>query len=262
MQIFEGKVDNNGVSIHYIESFVDIAAEIADEEVVEEKVVEVIVETVERAPLLIIPGFTESAEDYVEIIRAFEDRKCVAISLRGRGKSDAPDSGYTLEDHVSDIKAVVEQLELDAFYVLGYSRGVSYMIDYALGNLPKIKGMIIGDYPGMHTRLVERWVEMFIKLPPWRGKSALERMPRHAIEAIQRESVEKSFYEALKVVKVPVLLLKGDQNGSLLSEEAMASYFEALEDVRLSVFEGCAHDLFKPDESHFIRVVKAFVDQN
>lgn len=245
MQIFEGKVDNQGVSIHYIESYIDIAAEIADE-----------------TPLVIIPGFTESAEDYIEIIRAFEDRKCIAISLRGRGKSDAPDSGYTLEDHVSDIQAVIEQLELDAFYMLGYSRGVSYMIEYALGNLPKIKGMIIGDYPGMHTRLVERWVEMFIKLPPWRGKSALERMPRHAIESIQRESVEKSFYEALKVVKVPVLLLKGDQSGSLLSKEATASYFESLEDVRLSVFEGCAHDLFKPDEAHFIRVVKAFVDQN
>lgn len=255
MQIFEGKVDNQGVSIHYIESFVDSTVEIADE-----SIVEVIVEAKERPPLLIVPGFTESAEDYIEIIRAFEDRKCIAITLRGRWKSDAPASGYTLEDHVSDIQAVVEQLALDSFYVLGYSRGVSYMIEYALCNLPKIKGMIIGDYPGMHTRLVDRWVEMFIKLPPWRGKSALERMPRHAIEAIQRESVEKPFYDALRSVKVPVLLLKGDQNGSLLSEVAKAFYFEALEDVRLSVFKGCAHDLFKPDESHFIRVVKEFVD--
>lgn len=256
MQIFEGKVDNQGVSIHYIESFVDSAVEIA-----EENIVEVIVETKEQPPLVIIPGFTESAEDYIEIIRAFENRKCVAISLRGRGKSDAPESGYTLEDHVSDIQAVVEQIKLDSFYVLGYSRGVSYMIDYALSNMPKIKGMVIGDYPGMHTRLVDRWVEMFIKLPPWRGKSALERMPRHAIEAIQRESVEKPFYDALKTVKVPVLLLKGDQNGSLLSDEAVSSYLEALEDVKVSVFEGCAHDLFKPDEAHFIRVVKEFIDQ-
>ena len=210
---------------------------------------------------MIVPGFTESAEDYIEIIRAFEDRKCIAITLRGRGKSDSPEFGYTLEDHVSDIQAVVEQLALDNFYMLGYSRGVSYMIEYALGNLSKIKGMIIGDYPGMHTRLVERWVEMFIKLPPWRGKSALERMPKHAIEAIQIESVEKPFYDALRSVKVPVLLLKGDQSGSLLSEEAVSSYFEVLEDVRLSVFEGCGHDLFKPDESQFVREVKEFLDQ-
>ena len=140
MQIFEGKVDNQGVSIHYIESFVDSTVEIA-----EDSIVEVIVETEERPPLLIVPGFTESAEDYIEIIRAFEDRKCIAITLRGRGKSDSPEFGYTLEDHVSDIQAVVEQLALDNFYMLGYSRGVSYMIEYALGNLSKIKGMIIGD---------------------------------------------------------------------------------------------------------------------
>ena len=243
MQIIERKVDNHGVAIHYIESIIDHSNEST------------------KAPLLIIPGFTESAEDYIDIIKTIEDRKCVVITLRGRGQSDAPESCYTLEDHVSDIKAVVDHLALDEIYVLGYSRGVSYMIDYALNNLQKIKGMIIGDYPGMHTRLVERWVDMFINLPPWRGKSALERMPRHAIEAIQRESVEKSFYEALKTVKVPVLLLKGDQNGSLLSDEARTLYFEVLEDVRLFVFEGCAHDLFKPDAKHFTQVVKEFVDQ-
>ena len=244
MQIREGKVDNQGVSIHYIESIIDNTVEST------------------KPPLIIVPGFTESAEDYIEIIKAFEDRKCIAISLRGRGQSDAPVTGYALEDHVSDIKAVVDHLALNDVYMLGYSRGVSYMIDYVLSNLPKIKGLIIGDYPGMHTRLVERWVEMFINLPPWRGKSALDRMPKHAIEAIQRESVEKPFYEALKAVKVPVLLLKGDQNGSLLSEDALTSYKAVLENMILSVFEGCAHDLFKPDDAHFIRIVKAFVDEN
>ena len=76
MQIFEGKVDNQGVSIHYIESFVDSTVEIAAD-----SIVEVIVETKERPPLLIVPGFTESAEDYIEIIRAFEDRKCTKNEL-------------------------------------------------------------------------------------------------------------------------------------------------------------------------------------
>lgn len=241
MQIIEGKVDNYGVLIHYIESHVE-----ADD----------------KSPLVIIPGFTEDAEDYKDIIKAFKDRKCVAITLRGRGQSDAPESGYTLEDHVSDIKAVVDQLALESFHILGYSRGVSYMLDYALNNISKIKGMIIGDYPGVHNRLSEHWVELFINLPPWHGKTALERMPRHAIDAIQRESAQKQFYEALGAVKVPVLILKGDQKGSLLSEDAQASYFDALEDVTLSVFEGRAHDLFWPDESQFIRVVKEFVDSN
>ncbi len=248
MQIVEGKVDNQGVLIHYIESIIETPLDSN-------------AGTNEPLPLVIVPGFTESAEDYLGFIRAIDNRKCIAITLRGRGQSDAPESGYTLEDHVSDIKAVVDHLALDGFYMFGYSRGVSYMIDYALGNLRNIKGMIIGDYPGMHTRLEDRWVEMFINLPPWRGKSALERMPRHAIEGIQKASVEKPFYEALGAVKVPVRLLKGDQKGSLLSEDARANYFEALENVTLSIFEGCAHDLFKPDDAQVIRVVKEFIDQ-
>lgn len=69
MKTIEGKVYNDNVEIHYLESQVDTST---------------------LPPFVIIPGLSESAEDYIDVIKGIGDRKCVAISLRGRGKSDSP----------------------------------------------------------------------------------------------------------------------------------------------------------------------------
>ena len=54
--------------------------------------------------------------------------------------------GYTLEDHISDIDAVIKHLGLKEFILFGYSRGVSYTIGYAIQNASLLKGLIIGDF--------------------------------------------------------------------------------------------------------------------
>lgn len=238
MGISEGKVFNSKVGIHYLVSQVDAN---------------------KLLPLIIIPGLSESAEDYIDIIKGIDDRKCVAISLRGRGKSDSPESGYKLSDHISDIEKVADALELKEFILMGYSRGVSYMLGYALKHIEKVKGVIIGDYPAIHTKLSEQWTDMFVKLPPWRGKTASERMNRFAIEAIQRESEEKSFYDDLYKFKIPVLIVSGGKEGSILSTEMKEQYLKAVQNIEIIVFEDCDHNIFEPDINQLIDVIKKFL---
>lgn len=240
MEIFEGKVSNNNVDIYYLESQI---------------------ETNTITPLLIIPGLSESAEDYIGILEGISDRKCVAISLRGRGKSYSPESGYKLSDHIGDIVKVVDTLELNEFVLMGYSRGVSYMLGYALKHVERLKGVIIGDYPAMHTKLPEKWTDMFVKLPPWRGKTALERMSRIALEAIQKESEEEDFYGDLHKLKVPVLIISGGKKGSILSTEMKEEYSKALENVENAIFEDCDHNIFEPDINLVINTIKNFMDR-
>lgn len=238
MKISEGKVYNHNIGIHYL---VNYGAKD------------------ELAPLLIIPGLAESAEDYMDIIKEIDDRKSIAISLRGRGKSDSPISGYKLSDHISDISTVVDVLKLEEFILMGYSRGVSYMLGYALKNIKSLKGIIVGDYPAIHTKLPEQWTDIFISLPPWRGKTSLERMARSTLEAIQKESEEEDFHEDLNRINIPVLILSGGKEGSILSTEMKEAYLKAIEDVKIVVFEDCDHNIFEPDKYIFINTIKNFM---
>ncbi|MGM8216361.1 alpha/beta fold hydrolase [Bacillaceae bacterium W0354] len=238
-QINDSYVNNRGVNIHYL---------------IKEG------EEGNLAPLVIIPGLAESSEDYINFIQQFQDRTCVVITLRGRGKSDAPLSEYSLDDHISDIETVMNKLGLDSFHLFGYSRGVSYMLGFALKYLNKIKSIVIGDYPAIHTKLPEQWVDYFIDMPPWRGKSTLERMPKHALEGIQRDSSERNMWDELSTVKCPVLIINGGKKGAILLPEHNEIYNQSLLNVQFVTMEDSDHNIFEPSEQRLVKVIKNFLD--
>lgn len=40
------------------------------------------------SPVLICPGLSESANDYVDLMSDIKNRRCITLSFRGRGKSE------------------------------------------------------------------------------------------------------------------------------------------------------------------------------
>ncbi|MGE8204763.1 alpha/beta fold hydrolase [Heyndrickxia sp. NPDC080065] len=231
-------VDNNGINIHFVEANANIK---------------------EKAPLVIIPGLSESAEDYISVIENFSPRHCIIITLRGRGKSATPETGYTLEDHISDIDAVVKQLELKDFILFGYSRSVSYALGYAIRNNNLLKGLIVGDYPAVHTQLRQGWVEFFSSLPPWRGKTLSQRMNLTALYGIQNESSQVLLWDDLSSIKCPALIIRGGKNEAALSLEAGNLYIEKMHQANLVVFDDSDHNIFEPNLDTFIKTVDEFM---
>lgn len=238
MKINEEKVNNNGVEIHILQSQP---------------------ETAQTPPLLIIPGIIESAEDYLEVLKMLNNTKCIVLSLRGRGKSDSPPKAYSLEHHIHDIARVVEHLNLNEFVLMGYSRGVSYVLGYATKYPEKLKGVVIGDYPAVHTKLSDKWVDWFVSRPAWRGKTALERMERHALEEIQKESKEKLFWEDLHKIACPVLIVRGEKEGAILSKDMSEQYMQSFDKAEVVVFEESDHNIFEPNIQRFIDEINQFM---
>ncbi|WP_349409893.1 alpha/beta hydrolase [Pseudalkalibacillus sp. SCS-8] len=211
-----------------------------------------------ETPFVIIPGLSESVEDYIPIMEKLSPRHCVTITLRGRGQSDTPAKGYTLDDHISDIDAVIKELGLKRFILMGYSRGVSYTIGYAVKNPSLLDGLIIGDYPAIHTQLPDGWVDFFSKLPPWRGKSLSERMKPEALHGLQKESSLVTFWDDLSVITCPVLIIAGGKQGAVLREELIENYKTTLPHAEVVVFEDSDHNLFEPDLNTFIQTAQSF----
>ena len=106
--------------------------------------------------LLYIPGALNAAEQALGMLNGFYPRKRVAVSLRGRGKSEAPQSGYSLDEHASDIEAAVKVSGLAEYYLMAHSLGVPYAIRFAASD-PGVKGLIIGDYPAKYLAIPESW---------------------------------------------------------------------------------------------------------
>ncbi len=212
----------------------------------------------ESLPLLIIPGATENAADYLSFLDALQ-RRVIVLTMRGRLPSGAPPDGYTLMDHAKDIKALVAHLALQHFALYAFSRGVSYALAYAVDHPEGLEALLLVEYPPRHTALQPEWNER-AWADRWRGKTTPERMPRWAIDGMQRDAVARSFADELPKISCRVLVIGGNPDlGCLLDHEGERLYLDGLQNVIVHRYAQSGHDVRVPDEKDLIQQIESFL---
>ncbi|MGH3375126.1 MAG: alpha/beta fold hydrolase [Actinoallomurus sp.] len=80
----------------------------------------------ERAPALLVPGFTGSKEDFIAVLQtlAGAGRRVLALDMRGQYETPGPDeaSAYSCAELGADIAAVIESAN-DPVHLVGHSFG-------------------------------------------------------------------------------------------------------------------------------------------
>ena len=78
------------------------------------------------APLIMIPGWSQTAEQYkFQIQELSANHRCFALDMRGHGASDKPEHGYSVHRLAKDVSEFLTQLKLDNVTLLGWSMGCS-----------------------------------------------------------------------------------------------------------------------------------------
>jgi pimeloyl-ACP methyl ester carboxylesterase len=201
-------------------------------------------------PLVLVPGALQAADVYLREMESLAPRRCVSISLRGRGKSDTPETGYKLEDHVADIEAVIKDSGLVGFCLMAYSMGVPYAVEYASRHPVPLKGLILGDYRAHYPAMGPKWVDYEMSFPGTKLKAA---------QGMQRESADLPLWDCLSRIECPTLIMRGGASDSLLPEEEARKYLQQLRTAQVVLFKDSGHDLTKPDYEAYINTLKAFL---
>ncbi|MGL5642372.1 MAG: alpha/beta fold hydrolase [Paraclostridium sp.] len=212
-----------------------------------------------NSPVLICPGLSESANDYVDLMSNIKNRRCIALSFRGRGKSESPIKGYTLIDHVKDIESVILELGLKDICIMGVSRGVSYALEYAVSNSSLIKGLILGEYPAKHKKMAYGWAKESMGFYSENCESIS--ISYDVLKCIEEDSEQIDFTERLSCINCPSLILKGELEGSLLDRADIVNYIENLssDSIRIEKFKKAGHDIKSDDFKHLIKVINEFL---
>ena len=214
--------------------------------------------TAPDSAVLVLPGFGEAADEYRWLLSALAPRRALAMSARGRGRSDAPPTGYAWEDHIGDVEAVVAAAALEHPVLVAFSRGSSYALGYALRHPGGVAGLVIGDYQARHVGLPATFVEHQLTTSI-RGVPVSERMPDHAVVGVQQESVEVPLWERLGELACPVLLVRGTRRSALVDDSVEARYREALPEIEVATVPDAGHDLWGRDPSAYLAAVVPFL---
>ena len=210
--------------------------------------------------VLAIPGMGEYADEYTWLLDALGDRRVVVVDVRGRGRSDVPESGYTWEHHIGDVRAVVEALALDRPVVVAFSRGSSYALGYALSFPAEVRGLVVGDYFARHVGLPPEIADQQLQ-SKIRGTVMAERMSEHAVRQVVAESREVPLWNRLTELQCPVLVIRGGRRSALVGEELAAQWRASLPSVQMEIIADAGHDLWSRDLDAYLAVLLPFLAQ-
>lgn len=235
--VLSRKTDNNAVRIHYYDSIEDAHPHLT--------------------PLVVCPGLSETAEEYLDLLEALLPRRSILLSFRGRGQSDTPDSGYNLIHHIDDIASVVRCAALERFHLFGYSRGASYALGYAQGHKEQIHSLLVGDYPPEHRAMPLDWPEDYINQYLIPCNRIDDYIRSSAVYGIQRESSQISLDDPLDI---PVLVARGLLDGSMVSDIDLDRYKDWCSQLIVKEYAQSGHDIRENEKALFYSDIIRFLD--
>jgi len=188
------------------------------------------------------------------MLDAWAPHRCVIVDLRGRGASDAPERGYTVDDHVGDLDAVVADARIGPVHLVAYSRGTTYALAWALEHPDSVLSLTVGDYRAEQIVPPDGWASWWMSTS-WRGIPMTERMQPHVVHEVARDVTAISYWSRLAELPCPVLVIRPDGR-SLLDDPALEQWRRHRPDVEVVVFDGSDHDIFAHDQQRLVRTWK------
>ncbi len=97
----------------------------------------------EQPTIIFMHGLTANAHAFDGLMAAGLNPAfhIISVDLRGRGESDAPDVGYTMKEHATDIIALMDALKLNKVILAGHSFGgflALYLVKYFPDRVDKL----------------------------------------------------------------------------------------------------------------------------
>ena len=100
-------------------------------------------------PILCVHGITANCRCWDVLAEALiPDYRVIAMDLRGRGRSEKPSSGYSLDYHLRDINCLLDDLQLERAVIMGHSLGAFIALAFAAQYPERTDRLILVDGAG------------------------------------------------------------------------------------------------------------------
>jgi len=100
-------------------------------------------------PILCVHGITANCRCWDVLAASLTpDYRVMAMDLRGRGQSQKPATGYSLDHHLRDINCLLDDLQLERAVIMGHSLGAFIGLAFAAQYPQRTERLILVDGGG------------------------------------------------------------------------------------------------------------------
>jgi pimeloyl-ACP methyl ester carboxylesterase len=240
----------------------------------------------DKPPLLIAHGVTDNGLAWSHFARALApEYDVVMYDRRGHGFSDAPESGYTFEDHAKDMGGLISALDLGRPHIVAHSGGAAAATILAANHPDLLSSLVLEDpawgsaWGGWEATVagITEWFLGIVSLtrpelvalghetyPNWSEEeialwadSKVQVSP-HVVQTFdQPEPAWRAFVGQLAC---PILLVVGDpEAGTINTPDDVAAIESVWQNGRVISFKGAGHVIHYDRREAFVAAVKAFL---
>jgi len=191
-------------------------------------------------PLVLIAGLGADITLFTGMTGWFAQRyQVVVFDNRGAGRTDKPDSPYSIELMADDTVGLMDALSIERAYVLGISMGGRIALELALSQPSRVgklvlvstsaagRGKVTTSWP-MRLLMPLQWIPMF------QGKYP---QPRYAHLRQRQAAVSYNASDRLGQIHTPTLILHGRRDRSVPLELAERMH-AGIAGSRMEAFRG------------------------
>ena len=235
-------------------------------------------------PTLLIHGYTDNSRSWSLIAPYLKNRRLLAIDLRGHGKSDAPACCYAYTDFADDASLFLDAMGVAKADVIGHSLGSMTAQLLAAQHPEKVDHLVlissttaIGGGPGSwlwdnvtkltapidpNSQFMKDWYanpnpvdEDYIT----RERTESAAVPLHVWNGVLWGTVVNDLTLIAPLVKAPVLVLWGDQDG-LFDLSHQEKLEKAYPEADFEIFKGAGHNMFWEFPEKAAKIINLYLD--
>jgi pimeloyl-ACP methyl ester carboxylesterase len=212
-------------------------------------------------------GYTDSHRSF-DLLRPHlpEGWRVIAVTARGHGQSDKPDSGYACADMAGDGAALLDALGVERALIVGHSMGASVALQFAADHPQRTAGLVlIGAFAGFQDKpavleLAEAVASFEERVDPefvlaFQESTFAEMIPQRFLDTIVAESarcpafvwraalqgqLKAANVDAALRCRAPALLIHGSKDAFVPLEDQL-KLRDLLPSARIFSMQGVGH---------------------
>ena len=249
-------------------------------------------------PMLLLHGFAQTCHSWDFVALGFsDDYRVIVLDQRGHGDSDwAADGDYSPETQQNDISAVVSEIGLEDFTLMGLSMGGRNSFTYAANNPDRVRALVIVDAGPQNMQQgtqnirnfvqqddeldsVDAFVERVLKYNPRRPPEQIRGSIMHNLKQIPNgkwtwkydkrlrrpgrrmgsdPETEKRLWGYLEALQCPTLLVRGGAS-DIIAMDTADKMHAVIPNSQLAAIEGAGHLVMGDSPAGFQRAVTEFL---
>ncbi|WXG39555.1 MAG: alpha/beta fold hydrolase [Candidatus Freyarchaeum deiterrae] len=249
-------------------------------------------DTGKGTPLVLIHGMGGDTSEWSFLAPELsKEIRCIAVDLKGHGKSDKPDQPYTQDMFAEDVTALLDNLKIDKAYICGVSMGGFVTLKMALNHPEKVSGIILIDtaarIPPKAIQVGATWAKafaekgldayieaevksvfnpIFTRRHPDEMKLFADSMKTRDARTVPR--IQQGYMKSpltlekdIKKIKVPTLIIHGRDDQVVPAEEAEFMN-KQIPNSQIAIIPYGGHAALLERKDFFADLVSYFIDES